>query len=123
MSQTGDDLRVAVKERFARVARSPGQVQKFPVGPESAKELGYDPQEIDALSRAAGRSRRTVEGPALFQGHPGCGLRRGGGGAIHAERPRLLTHDYPRTPNDKEKRAQRPAGGRTKPRRPGAYLG
>jgi hypothetical protein len=49
MSQTSDDLRVAVKERFARVARSPGQERKFPVGPESAKELGYDPPEIDAL--------------------------------------------------------------------------
>jgi SAM-dependent methyltransferase len=31
------------------VARSPDQEQKFPVGPASAKKLGYDPQEIDAL--------------------------------------------------------------------------
>jgi SAM-dependent methyltransferase len=49
MSQTGDGLRVAVKERFARVARSPGQEKKFPVGPESARKLGYDPTEIDTL--------------------------------------------------------------------------
>ncbi len=49
MSQTSDDLRAAVKERFAQVARSPEQERKFPVGPASAKKLGYDPQEIDAL--------------------------------------------------------------------------
>jgi hypothetical protein len=27
----------------------PGQDKKFPVGPASAKKLGYDPQEMDAL--------------------------------------------------------------------------
>jgi hypothetical protein len=27
-----------------------GPQQKFPVGPASARELSYDPQEIDALS-------------------------------------------------------------------------
>src|SRR5688572_16758086 len=49
MSQTSDDLRATVKERFAKVAQSPDQEKKFPVGPASAKKLGYDPQEIDAL--------------------------------------------------------------------------
>jgi arsenite methyltransferase len=49
MSQTSDDLRAAVKERFAAVASSPGQEKKFPVGPASAKKLGYDPREIDFL--------------------------------------------------------------------------
>ena len=48
MSQK-DNLRAAVKERFAAVAASPGQEKKFPVGPASAKKLGYDAQEIDAL--------------------------------------------------------------------------
>lgn len=49
MSRTMDDLRAAVKERFATVAAEPGREKKFPVGPASAKKLGYDPQEIDAL--------------------------------------------------------------------------
>src|SRR6185437_5275617 len=49
MSQTSDDLRAAVKQRFAAVASSPGQEKKFPVGPASAKKLGYDPNEIDGL--------------------------------------------------------------------------
>jgi SAM-dependent methyltransferase len=49
MSQIKDNLRAAVKERFAAVAASPSHEKKFPVGPASAKKLGYDPQEIDAL--------------------------------------------------------------------------
>jgi arsenite methyltransferase len=49
MSQTSDDLRAAVKGRFAAVAASPDQEKKFPVGPGSAKKLGYSPAEIDAL--------------------------------------------------------------------------
>jgi arsenite methyltransferase len=44
-----DDLQAAVKERFATIAASPDREEKFPVGPTSAKKLGYDPQEIDAL--------------------------------------------------------------------------
>src|SRR5579875_1551377 len=39
----------AVEQRFAQVARSPEQETKSPVGPASAKKLGYDPNEIDAL--------------------------------------------------------------------------
>ena len=49
MSQTSDHLRAAVEERFAAVASSPDQERKFPVGPATAKKLGYDPPEIDAL--------------------------------------------------------------------------
>jgi hypothetical protein len=49
MPTTPEDIRAAVKDRFTQVARSPEQEQKFPVGPASAKKLGYDPQEIDAL--------------------------------------------------------------------------
>jgi hypothetical protein len=49
MSQMKDNLLVAVKERFTAIATSPGQEKKFPTGPVSAKKLGYDPQEIDAL--------------------------------------------------------------------------
>jgi arsenite methyltransferase len=49
MPTTADEIRAAVEQRFAQVARSPDQERKFPVGPASAKNLGYDPQEIDAL--------------------------------------------------------------------------
>lgn len=49
MNPTSNELQGAVKARFAAVARSPDQERKFPVGPDSARKLGYDPKEIDAL--------------------------------------------------------------------------
>jgi hypothetical protein len=49
MPNNPDAIRAAVEQRFAQVAPSPEQETKFPVGPASAKRLGYDPQEIDAL--------------------------------------------------------------------------
>lgn len=49
MNPTNDELRAAVRQRFAKVALSPADEQKFPIGPASAKKLGYNPMEIDAL--------------------------------------------------------------------------
>jgi len=49
MPITAEEIRSAVGERFAKVARTPDQEKKFPVGPGSAKKLGYDPKEIDSL--------------------------------------------------------------------------
>ena len=49
MPTTAEEIHAAVGQRFAQVARSPDQEQKFLVGPASAKNLGYDPLEIDAL--------------------------------------------------------------------------
>jgi len=49
MPTTAEDIRAAVEQRFGQVAVSPEQERKFPVGPTSAKKLGYDPEEIDAL--------------------------------------------------------------------------
>jgi arsenite methyltransferase len=49
MPDTAEGIRATVEQRFAQVARSPGQETKFPVGPASAKKLGYDPHEIDLL--------------------------------------------------------------------------
>jgi arsenite methyltransferase len=49
MPTTADEIHAAVEQRFAQVARSPDQEKKFPVGPATAKKLGCDPQEIDAL--------------------------------------------------------------------------
>jgi hypothetical protein len=39
------NLRASVKDRFGLVATQPDQERKFPVGPESAKRLGYDAGE------------------------------------------------------------------------------
>lgn len=49
MNPTIAEIQATVKERFAKLARRPEQETKFPVGPASAKKLGYDPQEIDSL--------------------------------------------------------------------------
>jgi SAM-dependent methyltransferase len=56
MPTTADEIRAAVGQRFAQVARSPDQERTFPVGQASAKKLGYDPQEIDALPTSATES-------------------------------------------------------------------
>ena len=49
MPDTAEEIRAAVEQRFAQVARSSDQEKTFPVGPASARKLGYDPQEIDGL--------------------------------------------------------------------------
>jgi arsenite methyltransferase len=72
MNDNPDVLRAAVERRFAQVARSPGQERKFPVGPASAKKLGYDPGEIDALPPSVTESFCGVGNPlALGELHPG----------------------------------------------------
>jgi SAM-dependent methyltransferase len=58
-----ESIQAAVEQRFAQVARSPDQEQKFPVGPTSTKKLGYDPQEIDALPPSATESFCGVGNP------------------------------------------------------------
>ncbi len=52
-SQQPENLRDSVIDRFRKVATAPEQERKFPVGPESAKKLGYEPAEVDALPSAA----------------------------------------------------------------------
>ena len=63
MPTTAEEIRAAVEQRFAQVARSPEQERKFPVGPASAKKLGYDPQEIDALPASVTESFCGVGNP------------------------------------------------------------
>jgi ubiquinone/menaquinone biosynthesis C-methylase UbiE len=41
-----DDLHASVIDRFRNIAESPAKEKKFPVGPESAKKLGYDHDEF-----------------------------------------------------------------------------
>jgi SAM-dependent methyltransferase len=82
MSQMSDDLQAAVKERFAAVASSPGQEKKFPVGPASAKKLGYDPREIDALPASVTESFCGVGNPlGLGEALPGQTVLDLGSGA------------------------------------------
>lgn len=63
MNPTTTELQATVKERFANVARTPDQEKKFPVGPASAKKLGYDPKEIDSLSSSVTESFCGVGNP------------------------------------------------------------
>jgi SAM-dependent methyltransferase len=49
MDEFSDEVRQIVEERFVKVATAPYDEQKFPVGPQSAKALGYGANEIDAL--------------------------------------------------------------------------
>jgi SAM-dependent methyltransferase len=72
MPTTAEEIHAAVEQRFAQVARSPEQERKFPVGPASAKRLGYDPQEIDALPPSVTESFCGVGNPlGLGEVRPG----------------------------------------------------
>jgi SAM-dependent methyltransferase len=82
MSQMKDEVRAAVVERFAAVAAEPGRETKFPVGPASAKKLGYDPHEIDALPATATESFCGVGNPlGLGELRPGQTVLDLGSGA------------------------------------------
>jgi SAM-dependent methyltransferase len=52
-----------IRERFSKVAFSPDQENKFPVGASSAKVLGYDPGEIDDLATSVTESFCGVGNP------------------------------------------------------------
>src|SRR5271165_5685407 len=59
-------LRASVIDRFRRLAIAPDQERKFPVGSESAKKLGYEPAEVDALPSAVTESFCGVGNPFLL---------------------------------------------------------
>ena len=63
MTNETDNIRQAVVERFASLAASPEEEQMFPVGRESAKQLGYDAARIDALPTSATESFCGVGNP------------------------------------------------------------
>jgi SAM-dependent methyltransferase len=63
MSETAEDIRAMVCNRFARIATTPEQEKKFPIGPASAKKLGYDPEEIDDLPCSVTESFAGVGNP------------------------------------------------------------
>lgn len=61
--ETPDQIRAKIEERFVRVARSPHEEQPFAIGPDSAKRLGYDAAEIDALPPTVTESFAGVGNP------------------------------------------------------------
>jgi SAM-dependent methyltransferase len=61
-----DDLRASVIDRFAKIASAPVLETKFPVGPQSAKRLGYDPAEVDCLPSSVTESFCGVGNPFLI---------------------------------------------------------
>jgi len=62
-SQQPANLRASVIDRFRKVAIAPDQERKFPVGSESAKRLGYEPAEVDALPSSVTESFCGVGNP------------------------------------------------------------
>jgi hypothetical protein len=74
------DLRASVTDRFGRVADTPGQERKLPVGPESSKRLGYNASEVDSLPASLTDGCRRL-GPCLesfpwgWEGIPQTGER------------------------------------------------
>jgi arsenite methyltransferase len=71
-SQQPRTLRASVIDRFTLVATQPDQERKFPVGPESAKKLGYDLCEVDALPSAVTESFCGVGNPfSMGEPQPG----------------------------------------------------
>ncbi len=66
MAENHNAIRKMVKERFARVARTPETEKKFPIGAESAKALGYDPQDIESLPASVTESFAGIGNPLLL---------------------------------------------------------
>jgi arsenite methyltransferase len=68
-TQQPDNLRASVIDRFRRVAIAPEQERRFPIGPMSAKRLGYDPAEVASLPSSVTESFCGVGNPFSL-GHP-----------------------------------------------------
>ena len=66
MEITPDQVRASIKQRFADLARSADSEKSYPVGPESAKALGYSPDEIDGLPPSTTESFAGVGNPFLL---------------------------------------------------------
>ncbi len=63
MANTVDGIKQEIKERFVRLAVSPQAEKRFPVGPASAKRLGYKASEMDALPALVTESFAGVGNP------------------------------------------------------------
>lgn len=72
MNESPDQIKAGIEQRFVKVATDPQAKQRHPIGPDSAKRLGYDAAEIDALPPQATESFAGVGNPlALGQLRPG----------------------------------------------------
>ncbi len=72
MKDTTTQIEAEIRERFAKLALAPDREQKFPVGADSAKHLGYDAEEIDGLPGVVTESFAGVGNPlALGDLSPG----------------------------------------------------
>src|SRR5262245_53565935 len=58
-----DEIAGEVRERFARLALVPHEEKTFLIGPDSAKELGYDAAALDALPASVTESFAGVGNP------------------------------------------------------------
>jgi len=56
-------IETSIQGRFARLAGDPASERTFPVGPESAKRLGYDAAEVDGLPAVVKESFAGVGNP------------------------------------------------------------
>ncbi len=82
MHEASDDIRRMVRERFAGIALAPEKEARFPVGPDSARALGYDPELIELLSLSATESFAGVGNPlSLGEIRPGQTVLDLGSGA------------------------------------------
>src|SRR3990167_1596076 len=76
------EIKEQVQARFRRISVEPSSEKRVPIGPESAKNLGYDPQEIDALPPSVTESFAGVGYPlGLGTIHAGEGVLDVGSGA------------------------------------------
>jgi arsenite methyltransferase len=72
MNETPEQIRDSIRQRFSRLALSPGVDEAFPVGPTSAKSLGYPASQIDGLPNSVTESFAGVGNPfSLGQIDPG----------------------------------------------------
>jgi arsenite methyltransferase len=67
VNETPGDLRAEIRDRFARLALAPQDEQTFLVGPASAKQLGYNGNDIDALPAAVTESFAGVGNPLALR--------------------------------------------------------
>ena len=68
MESTPDEIRASIEQRYANLARSPNLEMGFPVGPESAKSLGYPAEKIDSLPTSVTESFAGVGCPLSMAG-------------------------------------------------------
>jgi SAM-dependent methyltransferase len=82
VQEPSEHFHETIRQRFSAVAVTPERETKFPVGPESAKSLGYDPDEIDELPTSVTASFCGVGNPlALGALHAGQTVLDLGSGA------------------------------------------